>query len=300
MRNRNRRRLIATDLTTAILIPTLLACGHFDPQASNSSEGTPRSQATTQECESHLQNQYSPDPATEERDVIYSLVAFSVVLKDWQTSASHDHKSARGYNIGSVLVDTRKPLDQQLVCWARNSVIRSVDGTRHGEVRLIENFLKKDKHQRKLEGFKIYTSLEPCAMCAGMMTLQSVQTTIYGQSDPRFGKAFERLQLNTSDRRGGFCPYPRAVQTVASSHSSRYALDSAFAASGSESIVEWLTSQTARALFEEARESLESFEVRYPENKKVLASAIRFLSIVPSSFAEIPYNEGCPNGTANN
>ena len=39
--------------------------------------------------------------ASIERDNIFSLLAYSVVLKNWQT----DRKTGRGYNIGSVLVD---------------------------------------------------------------------------------------------------------------------------------------------------------------------------------------------------
>ncbi|MFA7241332.1 MAG: nucleoside deaminase [Sulfuricellaceae bacterium] len=146
----------------------------------------------------------------QERDNIYSLLAYSVVLKDWQ----QDSKTQRGHNIGSVLVDP----DGKVVFWARNSNKITGNGTQHGEVRLMVGYLNKVKSY-SLKGYTIYTSLEPCAMCSGMMVLQSITRTVYGQADPGFGKALERLSLDTHALpellpeyyQDGYCPYPRGV-----------------------------------------------------------------------------------------
>ncbi len=48
-----------------------------------------------------------------------------------------------------------------------------------------------------LKKHTVYTTLEPCAQCSGMMTLCSIERTVYGQTDPGFGKAMERLALDS-------------------------------------------------------------------------------------------------------
>ena len=65
--------------------------------------------------------------AQAERDQIFSLLAYAVVLKDWQTGGPNQ----RGHNISSVLVDPQG----KVVFWARNWNQPSKDGAQHGEVR---------------------------------------------------------------------------------------------------------------------------------------------------------------------
>jgi len=78
---------------------------------------------------------YSPDPVQTEKDNIFSLLAYSVVLKGWQWQ--HEQPGVRGYNIGSVLVNS----NNEIVCWARNAVDITENESQHGEVRLITNYL---------------------------------------------------------------------------------------------------------------------------------------------------------------
>jgi hypothetical protein len=88
----------------------------------------------------------------EEKDNIYTLLAYAVVLKDWQNG---DMVHNRGYNIGSVLVDQ----NSNVVSWARNSVNLTKNMTQHGEVRLMSCYLGSKKIG-SLKGFTIYTTLE--------------------------------------------------------------------------------------------------------------------------------------------
>lgn len=235
---------------------------------------------------------YRPSAIVVEQDDIYTLLAYAVVYKDWQTHGWEAPDKARGYNIGGVLVNPQSAPGQQLLCWSRNSVIKTRNGTQHGEVRLLTNYIGNSS-TTKVKGYKLYTTLEPCAMCSGMMTLQSLTTTVYGQTDPGYGGAIERLTLNSIALDDGWCPYPRGVQSVASPLTIRKEIDEAFARVGG-SITAWLITPEARILYEKAVRQLENFKVRYTENRAVLAEARAFLKKVPSRYTPTPYTVACP------
>lgn len=214
-----------------------------------------------------------------ERDIIYTLMAYSVVYKDWQNENETDK---RGYNIGSVLVNKTG----HGVYWARNSVYRNRDGTRHGEVRLITQYLNHTDEFNLREGYTIYTTLEPCAMCAGMMTLTSVNRTVYGQTDPGFGKALERLQFNSTSI-GGYEPYPRSV--ISDPSRSRYLtdLDTAYQEyldQGYYSITRFLATDTAKTIFTDAEQDFLTFNVTHPENEDIYTSALEYYNSSVTSY----------------
>ncbi|MEZ0123591.1 MAG: deaminase [Candidatus Reddybacter sp.] len=250
-----------------------------------------------QTCDTTGPTAYQPSLAEQERDQLYQLVAYGVVYKDWQTKSwsQDDSEPARGYNIGSILVDTSKPLGQQIVCWARNSVITTVNSTQHGEVRLMTNYLSNASVASLKNTFKLYTTLEPCAMCGGMMTLQSLPTTLYGQTDPDFGDGIQRLEVNTHDH-GGFCPYPRGVYSNASSLGIRAKIDKAYKSwmKDNQGLTAWLITDEAKELFEESINELNNWQIQHSENTVVLQQALNYLgSEVPSEYTAIPYTAGC-------
>ncbi|RLA48089.1 MAG: hypothetical protein DRR06_00645 [Gammaproteobacteria bacterium] len=243
---------------------------------------------------------YQPSPAEIERDNIYQLATYGVVYKDWQTTTWGANPPARGYNIGSILVDTSKNLGEQIVCWARNSVITTGNGTQHGEVRLMTNYLSNAKvsslKDRSTHSFKLYSTLEPCSMCGGMMTLQSLHTTLYGQTDPDYGDGIQRLEVDTHPA-GGFCPYPRGVYSNASNLPIRQQIDTAYAAwqtQGNRGLTIWLTTPEAKELYQQAISQLSSWQVAYTENQIVKDKALDYLSnTVPTKYTVLPYTVGC-------
>jgi tRNA(adenine34) deaminase len=232
---------------------------------------------------------YTPTPQQVELDNIYTLLAYAVVYKNWQAQGT---ANPRGYNIGSVLVDPQN----NVVCWAVNSVDVTSNGTQHGEVRLMTNYLNNTR-LFNLKGYAVYTSLEPCAMCSGMMTLQVIAKTIYGQRDPDFGNAIQRLELNSSSMPGGYCPYPRAVISVESQTPTATAIDQAYCtyynATQTPSLTQWLASPTAQALYAAANTQFASYQVQYPANQPYLTAAQSFLASVPSTYTPTPYTVGC-------
>lgn len=212
----------------------------------------------------------------EERDEIYSLLAYAVVHKDWQTGGPDQ----RGHNIGAVLVDG----NDKVVFWARNCNKITRNGTQHGEVRLMIGYLSK-LQTYSLKYHNLYTSLEPCAQCSGMMTLQSIKRTVYGQEDPGFGKAIERLELDTHELpellpekyKNGYEPYPRAVISEQSKSVICRKINEAYAEMGG-SITGFLLSDEAKVIYDKAKEMLLNYQVKYEENEGIYKDAISFLN----------------------
>lgn len=232
---------------------------------------------------------YNPSAQQVELDNIYTLLAYAVVYKNWQAQGT---SNPRGYNIGSVLVNPQNAV----VCWAVNSVDVTSNGTQHGEVRLMTNY-QGNTQTFNLKGYAVYTSLEPCAMCSGMMTMQALYKTIYGQHDPDFGDAIQRLELN-SQACSGYCPYPRGVISAESQVSTAAAIDQAYCqyynSNPNHSLTQWLTTPEAEQLYATANSQFLNYVVQYPANQPLLTAAQNFLTGVPSTYTPIPYTTNCP------
>ncbi|WP_051957956.1 nucleoside deaminase [Desulfobacter vibrioformis] len=202
----------------------------------------------------------------EERDEIYILTAYGVVLNDWQDGKQ---ENKRGHNIGSILVAP----DGRIVNWARNCNSALSNGTQHGEVRLMMGYLNREGGY-SLKGYTVYTTLEPCAQCSGMMVLCSLYKTVYGQTDPGFGKALERLSLDSKKwNENGYEPYPRKVISERSKSNYCDMLDNAYKQTGG-SITKFLLTDQAKSIFTQAVNQLNHYQLKYPkENLSILAHA---------------------------
>ena len=165
-------------------------------------------------------------------------VAYKHVLDNW--SPASDGAQRRGYNIAAVLVDpTGKIVSKEL-----NTVIESQDCTQHAEMRLIQNYIRKNK-TFNLNGFTVFTTLEPCAMCSAAMSMAGIDKVYYGQSDVFFGKAAERMGFDSSAQ-GGYTPYPRVVKSELLQSCLQKSLEEAFSKSGIKEITRWLATDEAR------------------------------------------------------
>ena len=210
-----------------------------------------------------------------EVDEIFSLLAYSIVHKYWQ---DHDRKG-RGYNVGSVLVSP----DNEILDWGINSVNQTENCTQHGEVRLMTKYLDKDGVYA-LNNHTIYSTLEPCAMCAGMMTMASIKRTVNGQRDYYFSKALERLAYD-SEAHGGYPPYPRIVLSEETPSRFGAALDKAYQdyiEEGNRPIItKFLSKPSAKAIYAEALQAFQSFQVANSANQKIYQSARNFFDQLP-------------------
>ena len=199
-------------VTLVCMLLVLSACGSPDQDARVGSEadfGDLRARAA-QDAEDE------PLTLESERDNIFSLLPYAIVLKDWQDGRGDN----RGYNIGSILVDG----DSRIVFWARNAVFATGSTTQHAELRTMNCYLTTNE-PFSLKSYTLYATLEPCSMCAGMMLFTSLTRTVYGQTDPAFGDAVERLALDSSELDDGHDPYPRQTISDAAPLLHRYWLD---------------------------------------------------------------------------
>ena len=214
------------------------------------------------------------DSAQIELDEIYTLLAFSLVYKDWQESAVPRDKR-RGYNIGTILVDPNK----DVVHWGLNCINSTNNATQHGEVRAITSYLDSLK-SFNLKGFTLYTTLEPCAMCSGMAVMTNIERVVYGQKDVDYSGALDRLALD-SEKFGGFKPYPRKVISDPAPSKYRDSLDTAFRYflenENEKFLAKFLTSETAKQIYEKAYREFVEYKIKFPQNQKRYEQAKSFL-----------------------
>lgn len=85
--------------------------------------------------------------------------------------------------IGAVIV-----INDQIIAKAHNLREITGDPTAHAEVLVIREAAKVKRHWRLL-GATLYTTLEPCPMCAGAMVMARITRLVYGASDPKAGAA---------------------------------------------------------------------------------------------------------------
>ncbi len=92
--------------------------------------------------------------------------------------------------IGAVIVGEN---GEQLAV-ASNRTINDSDPTAHAEILALREAAKAVKNYR-LVGATVYSTIEPCVMCAGALVNARVKRLVYGSADERFGAVHSRFQL---------------------------------------------------------------------------------------------------------
>jgi tRNA(adenine34) deaminase len=93
-------------------------------------------------------------------------------------------EAARAKNevpIGCVVV-----MDQKILARGHNLTETEKDPTAHAEIVALRS-AARSIDDRRLVGATVYSTLEPCAMCAGALVLARVERLVYGCSDPKAG-----------------------------------------------------------------------------------------------------------------
>lgn len=109
------------------------------------------------------------------------------------------HLAKKSYRLGEIPVGAVIVLNGKVIGYGYNLKETLKDATEHAELRALK-MAAKTLGTYHLEGATMYTTLEPCAMCAGAMILFRIDRLIIGAKSHRMGAAGSNL--NILDREG--------------------------------------------------------------------------------------------------
>jgi tRNA(adenine34) deaminase len=95
---------------------------------------------------------------------------------------------------GDVPVGAVVARGEEIVARAGNGRERFRDPTAHAEVLALREASSRHGGWR-LDGFTLYVTLEPCAMCAGAIVLARIPRVVYAAADPKAGAAGSVLDI---------------------------------------------------------------------------------------------------------
>ena len=96
--------------------------------------------------------------------------------------------------IGACLVDE----SGTVIASASNRTIIDNDPTGHAEILVLRQAASNLGNYR-LTGTTMYTTIEPCVMCAGALVNARIKRLVFGAHDERFGAVETRFRLCDSD-----------------------------------------------------------------------------------------------------
>ena len=103
----------------------------------------------------------------------------------WMRKAIEAAETARSFDeipIGACLIDK----EGAVLAVAGNRTITKSDPTAHAEILVLREAGAKIGNYRLTETV-LYTTIEPCAMCAGALVNARIKRLVFGARDERFG-----------------------------------------------------------------------------------------------------------------
>ena len=113
------------------------------------------------------------------------ILMFDEIDEFWMRKALQAAAETQGFGevpIGACLID----LTGELLAIAGNRTITNSDPTAHAEILVLREAAAKIGNYRLTETV-LYTTIEPCAMCAGALVNARIKRLIFGAADERFG-----------------------------------------------------------------------------------------------------------------
>lgn len=103
-------------------------------------------------------------------------------------------EARRAYKAEEVPVGAVVVRDGKILARGRNRIRGRRDPTAHAEILALRAAGEKLKRERLTEAV-LYTTLEPCAMCAGALVLARVKRVVFGAHDPKAGAGGSVMDL---------------------------------------------------------------------------------------------------------
>lgn len=111
------------------------------------------------------------------RETLFMTIAYAIVSVTWARIAAQE-----GNKVACIVVDER----DHIVSWGINMAEGQGNPSWHAEIVALRRLLASRRATSLGAGYKLYTTLKPCYMCAGMITEIAPQMTIiFGQDDPK-------------------------------------------------------------------------------------------------------------------
>jgi tRNA(adenine34) deaminase len=111
---------------------------------------------------------------------------------DWMKLALEEAAAAAAE--GEVPVGALVVSDGEIVGHGNNRNLRGNDPTAHAEIVALRDAATRIGNHRIL-GCTLYSTIEPCAMCAGAMVHARIARLVYGADDPKAGAAGSVLEV---------------------------------------------------------------------------------------------------------
>ena len=108
------------------------------------------------------------------------------------------HLARQAQALGEVPVGAVLVLDGMAIGRGFNQPISTSDPTAHAEILALRQAALSRANYR-LENSTLYTTLEPCVMCAGALVHARIQRLVFGGRDLRFGGVRSKFRLCDSD-----------------------------------------------------------------------------------------------------
>jgi tRNA(adenine34) deaminase len=99
---------------------------------------------------------------------------------------------------GEVPIGTCIVSEDKLIAVSGNRTRTDCDPTAHAEMVALREAARKIGNYR-LTGVAVYSTIEPCAMCAGALIQARVRRLIYGAPDERAGAVVSRFRICDTD-----------------------------------------------------------------------------------------------------
>ena len=103
-------------------------------------------------------------------------------------------EASRAEQAGEVPIGAVVELHGKIIARGHNRPITTQDPTAHAEITALREAAQRLGNYR-LEGARLFVTIEPCPMCAGACLHARIQTLVYGAKDPKTGAICSRYHM---------------------------------------------------------------------------------------------------------
>ncbi len=249
-------------------------------------------------------------PMTEEekeKHNIFLLLSLTLVYDNWcipkndpklveaykKVDPHREFSDYVGHNIGALLVGP----DNAILCYALNNNSLFNHSTEHAEARVVRKGLRVHNRLRFksgqglagyssiLKGHTVYTTLESCSQCSGIMDLANVARVVYAQDDPGQGHIGNVLYSFHKDEEAFGAPLPVHADflpvfgLIAEAYKKYCESDEGILYMRSRprpGVTGFLTSLLGYAAYRDAVRMFEQLQPQYEKNRQIFHAAMNF------------------------